>query len=911
MIRPDGGLTWVQSASVPTAQSSGYRIASTADKKRATDAEEFGDSAILAGLAGAGRGLSFGLSDQFLVRTGLVGAEKLRGLKEYNPQASVAGEVLGTLAPLLVTGGTGIAGLGLRTLGTGVRGVSAGGRAVSGAIKAALPAAKTLRGKVVRDAIAQGAGATVEGTAYGLGHAISEDALGDPDDVAELLMGSVGLSALTGGVAGGLFGAAGSLAKHALSGKSMAKLWARQQGLDAGEDFATASQRQPPPGLASKIEGDIKGTFDAASKLEGKWDAALELQLEGMSPAKALASAPFKELGKEARRRAVEHVDIRFDHVRKMADLGRRAEKEANELFRLEAMGAPKKEKIRKLVNKSVGKWGAAEDKAITHVQQSLKDVRESLSRWSEVADWRATGNPTIKQIGRLADSYESQIKKIAGRAAVAGEKQNLNAELYAMMDQFKRDVGARVKGRGMAHEGIVLERMRDEVYENNLRAMLENEDIWGKMGIAQANVNKAWHRFLGNKKVYDQNFTTYAGEEGFLRQYRMDKTKLDSHFKQLGTPSADDAKEYMLKNLQYEKELVNAIEEFYELDAKSWGPRIASYRKTNADMANLYRRAQTDMGIANAAAALRRGEMPEMVAASLIGGPAAQKITGTVLGGLTAVEQIAGKYSGKIAAGVGGYMSNAAKLGKKATISAADLGRRALVPTTTILMHDAVFGDKRSKKSASRHEAYQDRLDELAIYQSSPQALMARLEKKTVELPPVIALAVMSKAHTAARYLWETAPKAPEPQFGVVKQDWVPPNSELDAWSRRVEVAQNPMSVLDHLRSRTLTRQHVEALQAVYPKIYERTVTEIIRRASAIGEDLPYSDRVQLSILFGVPIEPTTRPDIVRMHQQMHAATPQQPQQVAGQKNRVSGIAKLTLGERVETQAQRIEGGI
>lgn len=158
----------------------------TAEETKAKELEaKFGDSEGTAAAAGAARGLTFGLSDQLLTKTGMVEPETLRGLREVNPTASTFGEVGGSILGLAVPGGL------------VAKGALVGGRAVFGAGAAARVAAGTAQG-------------LFEGGLLGAGHAVSEAALGDTELRGEQVLASVAQGALLGGGVGlgvGLVGA--------------------------------------------------------------------------------------------------------------------------------------------------------------------------------------------------------------------------------------------------------------------------------------------------------------------------------------------------------------------------------------------------------------------------------------------------------------------------------------------------------------------------------------------------------------------------------------------------------------------------------------------------------------------------------------------------------------------------------
>jgi len=129
------------------------------------------DTSLEAAALGAARGVSLGLSDAALTAMNFYKPKELASIKEENSGASTVGEV----GSLLIPGG-GAVGL----IGRGVRGALGLGRA------------------------ARVAAGVAEGASMGLGHAISEDALGTPGMNAERYIAHMGMGALFGGAATGL-----------------------------------------------------------------------------------------------------------------------------------------------------------------------------------------------------------------------------------------------------------------------------------------------------------------------------------------------------------------------------------------------------------------------------------------------------------------------------------------------------------------------------------------------------------------------------------------------------------------------------------------------------------------------------------------------------------------------------------
>lgn len=203
------------------AQSRGYTLAPeevVTDERNKIEQDSIGNEA-LAGLAGAARGLTFGISDQLLTKTDLVDPETLRKFREYSPTASIGGEIVGAIAPILLSGGAGAVAKGASLAPTALlaRGTLATEQAVAGGltrgIRALTSAAeggsklastaigKGLSKKLVQEAMQQApkvASQAMEGAIYGAGMAVTEDALGERELNAESLLSSMGTGALFG-----------------------------------------------------------------------------------------------------------------------------------------------------------------------------------------------------------------------------------------------------------------------------------------------------------------------------------------------------------------------------------------------------------------------------------------------------------------------------------------------------------------------------------------------------------------------------------------------------------------------------------------------------------------------------------------------------------------------------------------
>ena len=83
------------------------------------------------------------------------------------------------------------------------------------------------------------------------------------------------------------------------------------------------------------------------------------------------------------------------------------------------------------------------------------------------------------------------------------------------------------------------------------------------------------------------------------------------------------------------------------------------------------------------------------------------------------------------------------------------------------------------------------------------------------------------------------------------MKKDWMPSDAELSKFDRVVDAVDNPFSIIYDLQEGKLTRDKVQAVQTVYPKLYEGMSKRVVDSAIKNGLDhLTYNQRLQVGIL-------------------------------------------------------------
>ena len=215
VFNPEGKLGSLPGSELALGLSSGYRYATTEKVNEHKLRQRVRDEDISSALVAGARTLTFGSSDYYLTKTGLYSKPELRYMKEENPYATLAGDVLGSVLPFFAPGGQITGGSSL--LSKVVMGKTTQTLARYSAPEISEAIGKKVAQTAIKKFVKTGKapileGATrgaVEGALYGGGQAVSSMILEEPTKASEYIMAGAGF----GGVSGGVIGFAGKLIK--------------------------------------------------------------------------------------------------------------------------------------------------------------------------------------------------------------------------------------------------------------------------------------------------------------------------------------------------------------------------------------------------------------------------------------------------------------------------------------------------------------------------------------------------------------------------------------------------------------------------------------------------------------------------------------------------------------------------
>jgi hypothetical protein len=848
VVAPDGGTYAMPMAEAADAiRSLGARLETPEERRtREVEARQEGKW-FLAGVEGALRGATFGLSD---VAGALGGqAEGMAERREAFPTVSTVSEIGGGLLGL----GKG-AGAAKTTIGKGVAAVSAPARAVTragvvvekSAQKLLAPLAERgIAGKMAARGLSVGAGAGVEGAMVGAQQWLTESVLGEAEPTAEALLDHIGVGAMFGGLLGGGLGGLG-------------------EGAAAGLTRAGKALRGALPEGKALEDGLTDLWAKGAHAATGVDEDAARAVIKGRDAIPAAEAAP-ERIGRELAEKLDEFSELSDDIT-----VNHRGPKTQKGVPAVEAEVS-----LDVLQEALLGVDPAAPG--------TLRQIEAMVAGAKNKGRGAFAGQG---QIDQLADALEEVTGKISsGKLS--------KAQIIDAVDGLKRKTGALRKQYTRASQKTpdVISSMElfDEVYRLE-KDLLEDPAVTGKTFAAlQTDVNKHFAKDLELSHAQAASGMVKAhGERGFLDPeaalrgevvWRYDPAAMETFARNLGeNPNAATLPLEIVEGRATRRlETMEAISRHYDLGPQ--GMQKLERARTlvkeirgsleEAKAAGVLRRQVDDATRATRGTGINVGS--GAIVGGMFGGPIGA-LAGAVVGAafdpvraaqqLSTVQRLLGAQRLDVVRKVGSYVRGATAGVKKAARHAPQ----------------AVTRQKAAETRKARVQAYRRQLSGMSRALSDPEAAQRELMNAVSGIDyaaPRAAQAMQAKAVRVAGYLHDRMAKPMRPPAPFAKSDgWEPSDTEIARAESLARVAMRPSALLDDLKDGTITGEQVDAVRELHPHVYQQIVDELTDRLSSLSDDLPYDERVRLTVLFGVPIEPSASPEALATWQETHAAT-------------------------------------
>lgn len=244
---------------------------------------------------------------------------------------------------------------------------------------------------------------------------------------------------------------------------------------------------------------------------------------------------------------------------------------------------------------------------------------------------------------------------------------------------------------------------------------------------------------------------------------------------------------------------------------------------------------------------------------------------------------------------------------GVQKAITKAPKGATFTLPATTALVRSQLALNQQGKAPKTKQEAFANTKANIEGIVSNPELMVDVLAKKTSKVSqadPIIGQGLQERLLTAVQFLNSKIPKRASTE-GMFSKPYQPSSLELAKFERYVQIADQPFTVFQELSQGTLTREHVEALQALYPDIYKEIRAELINNLPQYRDTLSYERRLQLGILMNVPADSSLQPQaLLQLQQSINA---QQQPLSPGPQFSPSAMGQTGMSDRLATQTEKV----
>ncbi len=904
---PEGEKYSVGAKGFLQAVNQGWKYRDQSVKREEEMESKYGSQTAKALLYGGARGLTLGLSDVALTKTGLETEEALSEIKARNEAASIGSEIVTTIAPIVLSGGTGLLAKGAsKTLPALLE---------TAAAKAGKRAAENVTSQVAKKALTLGVEGAIEGGVVGLGQAISEAALGDAEFNAESVLTKVGTGALFGGGLGGAIGV----------------------GQYAGSKAFGAGKKAIQRKLVNQIDGDAafkKTVLEQLDNADAMDDGLLALkdpeiqrikeQYPGAPITKGMESAlkPIKNVedylydaptlqGESIRESAKNLSDYVEKNVNEIFSGAREASKEeAGDLIRqtfFTNINEPR-QKGAAFYNDMMGEFGGvpvsqrhrtelsniiknsdayrigSEGSDIKRVLGIVDDRSAMLAKHSEdlellglnkrqINELRKDGGVSAKLNKELNDQGVNlkEFNNVIARQATDLPKTNLTLR---QIKNLQQDIQASAKVAKGAERQLLNEA------SDKLRGMQDSiiRDAVGGKGKAADAIVKGLD---AANKDYVQ---AYKAKEEIAELFGVKGKDFDSVLEKLESMSAIDLEKKFL-NIKKSDKASAVLEKYPEIGKLVLANRQSQLLKKHMvqggsevnytglkkdllkmpdeeraiffggdktqekkmiDMLTLFERRPKTL---NPSGTDIRKELREMLS------PKSQ-VQNWMLGEVyKGNDSFFGKMVNKVMPNLSGIEQAANSTKNKVSKSISDF----IKATKPAIAAGTVEGlsEKELKRASKMYEEVQ----------TNPQKIIDDFNKNNASLmeaaPETYQLA-QNKLIAGIQFLQS---KSPQPDQEYMYENREPSRSEVMAFSDYVEAVEDPNVIFKQISSGYINPRTVEALKVVYPKIYQSLVSEFIARKPKI---LSRTQMTEAQKLLGTRVMPAMDPDKFAILQRM-----------------------------------------
>lgn len=541
---------------------------------------------------------------------------------------------------------------------------------------------------------------------------------------------------------------------------------------------------------------------------------------------------------------------------------------------------------------KATGQGIGLKREEIAHL---LKDVptekinAEATSIVNKFEELIATAKSKPESLAGVADALERDLLELN-----AGMRSG-PADFYKALDELRQKFGQyafeKKAAKFTAADNF---KAYAKPFYQDLKLSLENEAVWGAAGKRQQAFNKAFTEFLTPLNEFEKMATSVLNGERV-----MDPGKLQTYINQVGS-ARGELKQSKVGNF------IRAAEK-YQAELNKTHETLGLNALEGVSLQNTMATLKGKTAGAMAADALIRQGLDKM------GGGLGAVVGGAIGGGWgafigreigdAALGPIIEKVLPALAKSIMEKETNGAGLQAAISLGKAIVKGEQRIQKAALTVIEG--GAAETKIKPQQIELLKEKVTQI---RTNPMVLMEQNERKLAHYMPEHESLLSLSSARVLQYLAQlepnTQPKAP--LDGEIK-----PNSAAVArYNSALQIAQDPVSVLNKIPKGTLTGQDIQDVSMMYPELYrnlQNQLTTQILEQNAKGKKIPYKIRLGASKFIGQPLDTSISPQAVMFST---LPPPTQPMPTAAKSQKMMKQAQFAMTPNQARMASKLKPG-
>lgn len=515
-------------------------------------------------------------------------------------------------------------------------------------------------------------------------------------------------------------------------------------------------------------------------------------------------------------------------------------------------------------------------------------DVKTIKALGGSAGDLRALEGNVPGGFRRVAEDIRGDLEKTTGKSIGFHSRESLHEYATKRVEQLGEDLGAMLQKLDEAKTGIApdpaafVKKVRQELLTPNLIA--KPDGTFSILPGQQKTVHAVEKWIRSVESAFSDRAPTFG-------EWQKIRRGLDSELKFQSAQVSPTTQTLRQMRGIMEGELMTAGERAAQ---EAGGNFAADYQRTKALYQSVKKASElTERGVARDLANNSLGltsRMAGIAGASVgtaIGGPVGGFIGGGIGGLLGKAVQSRGDV---LAADLLSRAASIAGANRIAGRVSAELesGVRKLIPSSVADGVHTVADRTRAaaaplgiRLTGDRRGDFLKLSDVITSAVANPIATTDKISRSLGDLgehSPATATAVVTTTLRGLDFLASKLPPSRQDQYSLQPQ--LQPktrasDAEISRFMRYAQAVDDPLIVLREAKSGMLTRDHVEAVQAVYPNLYDEIRGSVMRQLVNSKSQLPYARRIQLGILLDLPTDKTLSPAFKKAIQATFSADP------------------------------------